>query len=151
VSDHNQGGVLRLALGAHQLADAVEPGKQALMHKHRSQVDARANALIDSLDFDAALKKASPNAPRWDYLIGVSGPNTTWVVALEVHPVTTHGVADLIAKKNWSRSFLANAKVKIEHWYWVATGPRLGIRRGGSEQRRLVQAGIKFPMHKVFL
>jgi hypothetical protein len=96
--------ILKTALGAHNLANHVQRGKQAMESNHRHQVSEKQGTVTDSLDFDSALRAMHPTEHRWDYFVGVSSTGGDHVVGIEVHPATSHGISDLIAKKIWFSS-----------------------------------------------
>src|SRR5947207_2717021 len=95
-------GVLLVALRTHALAAAVQSGKQGILKSHRAQIQEATARVIDSLDFDEAMRKSAPSAARWDYFIGTDS-SVDAIIGAEVHTVNAHGVTDLVNKKRWSR------------------------------------------------
>ena len=111
-----------LAKGS-SLAQHVQAGVKALRKADRSAIEpAIRKDFDDSLDLDAALLRAHPTDPRWDYLLG---HRSSGVVALEVHPATDGDVHAVIAKKQAAIAQL-KGHLKPGHgvgrWFWAASG-----------------------------
>ena len=126
--------------------DAYQPGMQALPRNDRAKVDCRNPALLTGSVFvDEALRHAQPNAPRWDYAVGVMDGRTEKIVWVEVHPATTHGVTEVLRKLAWLRQWLAGdglplARLPARH-AWVASD-RICIPRGSPQYKRAATAGL---------
>lgn len=105
--------------------------------------------LRGSVNLDEALRLSFPNAPRWDYAIGISQHSRSdHAVWLEVHPAASLHVGEVLNKLRWLKSWLANDAPELQrlpaHFCWVATGT-VSFRRGSREEKRIAQEGIRFP------
>jgi hypothetical protein len=81
-----------------QIATAYQPGVQALPDADRNRLK-NAQVATGSIDLDKALRCSYPNAPRWDYGIGLPNTDRTEkVLWLEVHHAAS-GETDRVIKK----------------------------------------------------
>jgi hypothetical protein len=88
------------------LAGAYKPGIQALEPADRQRI-ADKELARGSIFLDGALKKAQPNANRWDYAIGMDDTKSEMILWLEVHHAAS-GQADLVIKKlEWLKGWLS--------------------------------------------
>ncbi|MGO4880256.1 MAG: hypothetical protein ACLP59_05480 [Bryobacteraceae bacterium] len=132
------------------LRNHLQEGLGALRNVDRDRLScSNPRRLRGSVDVDEALKPLLPAAPRWDYAIRISqGTQSDHVVWLEVHPANSRHVDEVLDKLQWLRAWLEKEARAFDrmpaHFYWVATGA-VGFRRGGQEQRRIAQEGLKFP------
>jgi hypothetical protein len=76
------------------LAKALKNGLQALHPSDRKRIECKnPRALAGSVNVDAALKNDLPNAPRWDYGVGVCiDKNGDRVIWIEVHPASSYHI-----------------------------------------------------------
>lgn len=127
------------------LLSAVEDGMDAFLARDRALIAVSERQKIgDSLDLDAALKAAFPNANRWDYVFSV--PSAGRLIALEPHTAKDSEVGVLIAKKRHATAQLREhlrAGRGVSDWLWVSHG-RTSFSRMERATRRLTQAGIKY-------
>ncbi len=132
------------------LYPCLREGIQAVRASDRSALDEALRPLIaDSLDFDTALAKAHPNAPRWDYF--VSFPSKGCLFGLEVHPASGRKeVEAVIAKKTYSAPLMKAALHSggISWWFWVPTR-QVGLSPMDRTRRILQQNGITLVAREV--
>jgi hypothetical protein len=98
----------------------------------------------DSLNLDAALRKAFPNTHRWDYVFSVIDSGR--LLALEPHTARDSEIDTMIAKKRHAMEQLRHnlrPDVAVSQWLWVSHG-RPSFLRMERASRRLAQAGIKY-------
>ena len=127
---------------------ALRAGIQALSPSHRRQVRVKnARRLRGSIDVDKALSGSMPNAPRWDYGIGLSGSRDDRAVWVEFHPASSSHVDDILKKHAWLRGWLRDRAPLLSHlpreFKWVATGG-VALRPGSPQRHRAAAAGIRF-------
>lgn len=138
--------LLRAALRpTSSLLAGVENGMGAFLARDRALIALKERPKIgDSLDLDAALREAFPNANRWDYVFSV--PGTGKLIALEPHTARDAEISVLIAKKRHAatqlRAHLQNG-YGVSDWLWVSHGPT-AFTRMEQATRRVAQAGIKY-------
>lgn len=104
---------------------------------------------VASVDIDAAMREAWPQAPRWDYGVwyGASRPQVAFI---EPHKARSEEVDLVIRKQRWLKDLLAGTAMPTPRWYWLASG-RVLIPRGSSYYRRLIQAGISLEARSITL
>jgi hypothetical protein len=141
---------LRRSFGEH----AVRPGKQGMLGRDRSHVEVATGARIEcSLDLDGHFKTREPNAPRWDYVLVVSGTAERGV-AVEVHPATAGEVDAVLRKREWAKRTLEghcpSAGIGPSDWYWIASG-KVFLRATDPQFRRLRQSGLQGPIERLVL
>jgi hypothetical protein len=123
----------------------VRDGVGALAKAHAVLIDELVRRdLADSLNLDAALAAAHPQANRWDYLLG-HGP-TGRVVAMESHSARDGEVSVLIAKRAAARDQLRlhlRPGTNVAAWLWVTEG-RIAFADTDKRRRQLDEAGITF-------
>lgn len=143
--------------------DAYRPGKQAL-GKHGSRVVCRSGEesrrFTGSVNLDEALRDVYPNAPRWDYGLGVrTGRTPEIAVWIEVHPAYTSEVEAVLNKLEWLKNWLReNAEFLWEltcrnpkqAYFWLASGG-VHIPKTSPQARRLSQMGMGFPREVIEL
>lgn len=143
---------------AAELAAHFRPGLQALTSAHAGRVVcAHPRKLTGSINIDAALQPAFPNAPRWDYGIGYVERHAEVAIWVEVHSANSTHVSEVIDKVKWLRKWLSDhapALFKMtrrsDGFVWVATGP-VALQRGSRQARQLAQAGVSFPRRNLKL
>jgi len=141
------------------VADAYQPGKQALgPYRDRIQCS-NPHRFTGSINLDAALSTAFPDAPRWDYGIGFQKNGREVALWIEVHPASTSDVDNVLAKLEWLKLWLrreADALWRLtirndgQQYVWIATGG-VHIRPGTPQARRLQTAGLNLPRDRIRL
>ena len=135
------------------LRTGYRPGLRAVKAEYRDRfVCDDPRQLVGSIDIDTALKDALPNAPRWDYGIGVGrGQAGDRVHRVEVHPATHGDVKDVLKKLAWLKSWLQqnaqdllNMTAPGQSFVWIATKDT-GFRPGSPQARQLAAQGLGFP------
>lgn len=143
--------------------DAYRPGKQAL-GKHSDRVVCRSGEegrrFTGSVNLDEALRDAYPDAPRWDYGLGIrAGQSSEAVVWIEVHPAYTSEVSAVLAKLEWLKNWLHGSAPLLREltcrnpgrvYFWLASGG-VHIPKTSPQARRLSQAGVEFPREVIEL
>lgn len=145
-------------LACSEFQDVYRDGLRALGGADRSRIDcARPRRLAGSVDVDKALARRQPNAPRWDYGIGVSAGSRDEAIWVEVHPANAREVGVVIEKAAWLRKWLgANARDLLtmtrdaDGFIWLATRG-VSIQRGSRQGRQLALAGVSFPRSRLRL
>jgi hypothetical protein len=135
------------AVRASGLEDAFKAGIRA-MGGDRSKVTG-GRGLAGSVNLDAALRVAQPNAARWDYLVGLMvDARHDRMFCIEVHPADVGEVDAILAKKKWLDETLAGtdlAKLPRRN-YWIATPSGVHFNGNVPQLRRLASAGIEPPI-----
>ena len=130
----------KLPVGAH-----VQPGKRAIEAKYRQLI--RDEVAVEcSLNLDAATEalRRKRGERCWDYVAAVL--DHAQPIAIEVHPCHGGSIDEMREKKAWSQRFLDTHSIGITQWFWlVPPNATIGIRRGSSEEKRLLAAGIRMP------
>src|SRR5437867_3754078 len=110
---------------------AVSP-LRAAVRNHLDALSAADAALIalserpkvgDSINLDAAMRPAFPQANRWDYLMSV--PTLHHIIGLEPHSAKDSEISVVIAKKQCASAYLRNhlrPSNRVARWFWVCTG-----------------------------
>ncbi len=135
------------------LANAYQPGKQAL-GDYAGKVDCEGSKrFTGSIDLDSALKSSYPDSPRWDYGLGLQTSGQEIAVWVEVHPAHTSNVREVLNKLDWLKGWLqsqANALWRLtvrnrgRRYFWLAT-KGVHIRPGTPQARQLSRAGLELP------
>lgn len=132
------------------LAGRYRRGLQGIKNVDRNRIrTSRPRRLKGSVDLDKALRPQRPNAPIWDYCIGLRNDrNNDRVVWLEVHPASSpHAVHEVLRKLGWLRDWLpaeAPALRQIEACFvWLATAS-VAFTANSPQRRRIAQSGILF-------
>ena len=132
------------------------PGLQALNPADRQRVICQdTRSLEGSICLDDALKKMYPQAPRWDYGVGLEKEQKVLAIWVEVHPARSGGdVQSLLAKAHWLKARLQESpklqSMTQKPFHWVASGT-VKIPKTGSWRRQLSQNGIRFPRQRLRL
>ncbi len=137
-------------------ASAFRYGLQALGNNSSRVQCANVRSLTGSVALDSALRARYPDAPRWDYGIGVKKNARHSVVWIEVHPASTRDVKVVLNKLKWLKGWLKNRAPALRDltavgaYYWVATGG-VHIRQGSPQARMLQLAGLSLPRKQINL
>lgn len=143
-------------LDTPQLAQSFRSGLQALVKVDRKRISCNdSRAIAGSVNLDDALSSRYPNAPRWDYGIGLSAidgsDNVKWI---EVHPASSLHIDELLKKFSWLRSWLRVSAPKLEalprEFVWIASG-KVSLQKGSSQMKKLAQAGLRFAGERLVL
>ncbi len=139
------------------VADQWKDGLKALKGEHRSAIDLKKPQLRGgSLDIDAAMQPAEPDAERWDYAVQHDG----LMVFVEIHPADgDHHVTKMVGKVKWLRQWLRDHAPLIgalpratEPFRWVHTGPNtLRLPPGSRYELILRQNGLSKPIKPLVL
>jgi hypothetical protein len=133
-------------------------GLQALTATDRERITPRNSKLLaGSLNLDDALKDKQPNAPRWDYGIGVrrSRRKSDSVLWIDVHPASSdHNRAEIMGKLDWLKSWLKGEGRRLgalnRSFTWIASG-RVAFSATAPQMRELADMGLFFSgRHFVF-
>ena len=117
---------------------------------YRPEVSLATSLQNTAAGLDAALRQHYPNAPRWDYGIGIQKgkPYAIWV---EVHPADTSNVDEVLKKLAWLKDWLAHAAQPLHAltpqqsaYHWLATDG-VHINQSSPQARQLNQAGLTMP------
>jgi len=139
---------------SNDVRDAFQAGIQALSAIDRDKLSfTNTRKISGSLNLDAAVAELYPNAPRWDYGIGIKktegSDKAIWV---EVHPADANQVQKMIDKLGWLKNWLNNRARDLMTitendvpYVWVASG-HVSFQRASPQAKRLALAGIRFPM-----
>lgn len=148
----------------HEVQASLRPGKQALKGAHREQVtcpDSR--RFTGSIDLDAALAATQEHSAssRWDYGIGLRVDDQEIAIWVEIHPASAGEVNTVLRKHKWLRTWLqeeapalnslTTSQAGVRRYIWLATASGVNLRPGSREARRLNEAGISSPRHKLEL
>ena len=132
------------ALGAH-----VRDGLQALRGSDRTHVRAKdTRRLAGSVAVEAALAKALPNSPLWDYGVGYrpSDNRNDVVHWVEVHPATDGEVRSVKAKLEWLIEWMTENAAELakmdRRFVWVSSG-RTHFSPTSPGLKRLAQKGCR--------
>jgi len=135
----------------HELGeDAYCSGLGALTHSDSKRIVPGNVSILGSVNLDAALRQQYPNAPRWDYGIGIQKdkPCALWV---EVHPADTSNVDEVLKKLAWLKGWLAHTAQPLHAltpqqsaYHWLATDG-VHINPNSPQARRLAAAGLTMP------
>ncbi|WP_155815911.1 hypothetical protein [Rhodothermus marinus] len=137
---------------------AYQPGLQALPKRARAKLKYRdSRKLTGSIDLDGALADVCPNAPRWDYGLGIADASgreqALWI---ELHPATTSEIGVVLQKLAWLKNWLRTHGKALGGitepgaFYWLATDG-VHIQRGSPQARKLSQSGLKAPCRQLLL
>jgi hypothetical protein len=119
---------------------------QALRPEHRGLIARESRrCIIDSLEFDLAMRREHETESRWDYLASIK--NSREPIGIEPHTASSdHEITSVIRKKTWSEQLLRShleSGVQVREWFWVSSG-NVRFSRMERASRRLDQAGITF-------
>ena len=139
------------------IKDKWRDGLQAIKGEYRSVIDLKKPQLRGgSLDIDAAIQPAEPDAERWDYAVQHDG----LMVFVEVHPADgDHHVTKMVGKVKWLKQWLRDQAPLIgalpratEPFRWVHTGRNtLRLPPGSHYARLLNQNSLSKPVKPLAL
>lgn len=144
---------------SNDVADAFQPGLQALLATDRNRLSFRnTRKITGSINLDAAVADLYPNAARWDYGIAIKKTETkdkaVWV---EVHPADANQVQKMIDKLAWLKSWLNNSAPNLmgitendSPYVWVASG-RVSLQKTSPQAKKLALAGITLPKEHYYV
>ena len=131
------------------LQGAWKPGLAALRTRDKPHVKAvNTRQLTGSADIDKALKKAQPNAHRWDYGIGYRHTNRDgeciyWV---ELHTASDEEVNVVLDKLRWLKEWLAGEGQRLNEFerdfIWVSSGAT-SFTLTSPQQKKFAQMGLQ--------
>jgi hypothetical protein len=144
------------------VCDAYQPGKQALKGDHSNQVTCQdTRRFTGSVDLEAALMQDSAKAQShlWDYGLGFRQPSGQEVaIWIEVHTASTTEVSVVLRKHAWLRGWLRDEAPALNaltqrggRFVWLATEAGVHIQANSPQARRLRQAGLDLPRHRLEL
>lgn len=133
------------------LAGALKAGLGALRAQDREHVTVeKPRSLRGSVDVDAALRAAEPEAARWDFVIaqaaGQTGDRSETLHWVEFHSASGAGVVtEMEAKLRWLIGWMRGTSL----WYyrrdivWVASG-EVALTSRDPRLKRLAMRGLRF-------
>ncbi len=132
------------------VSTAFQAGIQALEPVDRKRLDSKDQA-TGSLSLDETLKRALPNANRWDYAIGLKKNNhRERVLWLEVHSMSSGQSQLVVEKLNWLKAWLRddapllNAIEKV--FIWQLSGKDSS---NPNDRRRSMQLAQKHGLRRI--
>ncbi|MCI0695880.1 hypothetical protein L0337_28250 [candidate division KSB1 bacterium] len=131
------------------LKKAFKDGLQALRQTDRSRIACKKpHDLAGSVNAGAMLEEALPNAPRWDYGVGVHiDKNSDRVIWIEIHPASSHHINDVLSKLQWLKSWLKTNAHRLDalprEFVWVASG-MIAMQPGSPQRKKLAECGLVF-------
>ncbi len=131
------------------LADAFQRGLQALRRDAQYIHCDTPRILAGSVNVEAALQNTAPDAPRWDYAVGIEcDRNRDAVIWIEIHPASSTGeVRNVLNKLCWLKGWAAEAAPDImrltREYVWVATGS-VAFSNNSPQRRLLAAKGLRF-------
>jgi len=142
-------GFKRAVENTPSIAEAYRPGLQAMEKEHRDHVappDTR--LLTGSINLDRALATAMPNAPRWDYGVGLkTRTQSEKAIWIEVHPASSNHIDGILAKlgwlKGWLRTDAPRLKAMPAEFVWIASG-RVSLPPHSPQRRKIAGQGLRF-------
>ncbi|MEM9493220.1 MAG: hypothetical protein AAGC55_28985 [Myxococcota bacterium] len=127
------------------LGEEVRPGLQALESADKKKIHCTPSSFItDSLALDRTTSTTTPNAPRWDYIIGTKDPRDT-LIGVEVHPARFDQIKHVIEKKRTAKQVMEQnlrSGKRVCAWYWIASGKTPRISKTSRTFRQLAKSGI---------
>jgi hypothetical protein len=142
------------------------PGKGAIEGRHRDAIrNGDPRRFVGSLDMDAACRANEPNAPRWDYGLGMRMPSARREIAvwIESHPASSTREVDVMLRKlRWLKTKLdsqhhlraltvAASDARVPPFRWLASDGEVRITRQSKEFFLLRQAGLSMPARIIAL
>lgn len=130
-----------------EIAPSLRSHLDALKKAHQNRIHARRpSRATGSVDIDAALQAAHPNAHRWDYAVGYRINNQEdKAYFIEVHPAEAGEVSRVLRKMQWLQCWMqgkAVDEVRPREFVWVSAGGNK-IPPNSPHQRRLNGHGLK--------
>lgn len=136
---------LQAYMQARGLQTHVKSGLQALGNHSRAIEVSTPTRAVDSINLDEALVASLPNAPRWDYGIGLQKGKLNSIAWVEVHPASSSKVEDVLKKLDWLQTWLKQTRVQEQspmQFHWIATG---SVQIDQARRRKLAAKGLKMP------
>lgn len=131
-----------------QLEDAWQPGLQALRAEDKPHIHPEEpQRLRGSVDIDAALQKAEPNANRWDFAIAYQHSNEPdeFLYWVELHSASDSQVKVVIRKAVWLLDWLRNGGKSLNSFkreiIWISSGAT-SFTRAAPQRRQMAQVGL---------
>lgn len=138
---------------ARGLGHALQKGLRALGQDSKRVTVGQPRKIIDSIALDEVTKADHPNAPRWDYGIGLSEGKQSLIAWVEVHTATSGEVDAVLAKlerlKQWLGARTDACSRTKASYHWVATDA--GVHIDAARRRRLSAAGLQMPQTQLRL
>jgi mRNA-degrading endonuclease RelE of RelBE toxin-antitoxin system len=130
-----------------EIADHLRTGLEALDKSHRDRVEATyPKRLEGSVNIDAALQPAYPNATRWDYAIGYRlNSQKDKVFFVEFHKAEVTEVSRVLQKKAWLDSWMRGQpmdQLRDRKYVWLSAGG-IKIPRNAPQRRELNMHGLR--------
>jgi hypothetical protein len=131
------------------LEEAFCQGLQALSTADQKKVTCKdATRLAGSVNLDDALAKTQPQAPRWDYGIGVkANPKRDRVCWVEVHPANASHIQPVLKKLQWLRGWLEGSAPLLQKlssdYVWIAAG-KVALPSNSPQRKKLAMKGLRF-------
>ncbi len=132
------------------LAQAFQPGLRALKASDAARIACENPRLLaGSVDVDAALSRALPNEPRWDYAVGVKQDHDAdFVIWIELHPASSTGEVNVVLTRlSWLKRWTNDAAPSLWHlpgkYVWIATS-KVAFSHYSPQRKRLAMAGLEF-------
>ena len=146
----------RAVLETPEVASSMRNGLQALTGVDRKRIAyTNSRIIVGSISFDDALASKYPNAPLWDYGVGLSRPRgSDQIKWIEVHSAASTHVNELLKKLQWLRTWLRESAGKLDalprEFVWIASG-KVHLQQGSPQIRKIAQAGLRFVGTKLIL
>jgi len=132
------------------LENSWRAGLQALRAEDKPRVvpeDPR--KLTGSADVDTALRRAQPNANRWDFAIGYQHANRTkeFIYWIETHTGSDSQISKVLGKLDWLYGWLRGDGRRLAVFereiVWIASGPTSFTQRA-TQVKILATKGIRY-------
>ena len=110
----------------------------------------KARSFTGSINLDQALARQYPEAPRWDYGIGITrSKQDEEAIWIEVHSASSTHVKEVLTKLSWLQEWLRRHAPELDQltrggFYWLASGP-VHITPGSRQAKILAKAGLRGP------
>ncbi|WP_456326827.1 hypothetical protein [Palaeococcus sp. (in: euryarchaeotes)] len=118
----------------HGLKECLKTGLQALTQQYRRKIRAR-----DSRKINGSIFLEECVNGRWDYIIGYN--DKTFFV--EIHPVKTSEVENVLDKLFWLRRWKENTPFKDDsNFFWLSTNG-VGILKRSSYWKKVHKQGLR--------
>ena len=130
-----------------EIADDLRDGLDALTKAHKSSIVAPdAKRVTGSVDIDAALRSAYPNATRWDYAIGYRiNSKDDKAFFVECHRAKVDEVPRVLQKKQWLQDWMRSKpmdRLRPRRFVWVSAGG-IKIPTNSPHRRTLNMQGLQ--------
>jgi len=131
------------------LEQAYRPGLQAILNRDHSRISCHdARTVTGSVNLDSAFATTLSNQPVWDYGVGLKPPSQLEkAVWIEVHPASSHHVADVLAKLAWLKAWLQTHAPQLNafprEFVWVASGS-VALPATSQQRRKVASVGLRF-------